>query len=113
MKTTQVNVGLTPSSRIVSHPLRIQRKRVKGWRMPSGVVYVGRPTKWGNPFIDGSKQEVTALFKQFVESDPALIARIKSELRGKQLACWCSLSSHCHADVLAQIANQDESEGAS
>lgn len=31
-------------------PKRIQRKRVKGWRMPEGAVYVGRPTVWGNPF---------------------------------------------------------------
>lgn len=31
-------------------PNRIQRLRVKGWRMPEGVVYVGRPTRWGNPF---------------------------------------------------------------
>lgn len=31
-------------------PTRIQRKRTKGWRMPQGAVYVGRPTKWGNPF---------------------------------------------------------------
>lgn len=30
-------------------PERIQRKRTKGWRMPKGAVYVGRPTKWGNP----------------------------------------------------------------
>lgn len=30
---------------------RIQRKRVKGWKMPPKTVYVGRPTKWGNPFI--------------------------------------------------------------
>ena len=31
-------------------PKRIQRKRTKGWRMPAGAVFVGRPTKWGNPF---------------------------------------------------------------
>lgn len=31
-------------------PKRIQRKRTKGWRMPEGAVYVGRPTRWGNPF---------------------------------------------------------------
>lgn len=29
---------------------RIQRKRDKGWRMPEGAVYVGRPSRWGNPF---------------------------------------------------------------
>jgi hypothetical protein len=32
-------------------PKRIQRQRTKGWRMPDGAVYVGRPTKWGNPFV--------------------------------------------------------------
>lgn len=32
---------------------RIQRKRTKGWRMPENTVYVGRPTKWGNPFKVG------------------------------------------------------------
>ncbi|MDP1877996.1 MAG: DUF4326 domain-containing protein [Actinomycetota bacterium] len=31
-------------------PERIQRKRTQGWRMPEGAVYVGRPTKFGNPF---------------------------------------------------------------
>lgn len=31
-------------------PKRIQRKRTKGWRMPEGAVYVGRPSKWGNPY---------------------------------------------------------------
>lgn len=31
-------------------PRRIQRQRTKGWRLPEGAVYVGRPTKWGNPF---------------------------------------------------------------
>jgi hypothetical protein len=34
-------------------PERIQRRRVKGWRMPEGAVYVGRPTLWGNPWIAG------------------------------------------------------------
>ena len=31
---------------------RIQRQRTKGWRMPEGAVYVGRPSLWGNPFGD-------------------------------------------------------------
>ena len=34
----------------MSTPKRIQRKRTKGWRMPEGAVYVGRPSIWGNPF---------------------------------------------------------------
>lgn len=35
-------------------PRRIQRKRVKGWKMPLGAVYIGRPSRWGNPFIVGA-----------------------------------------------------------
>jgi hypothetical protein len=31
-------------------PRRIQRKRERGWTMPPNTVYVGRPSKWGNPF---------------------------------------------------------------
>lgn len=31
-------------------PTRIQRRRTKGWTMPDGAIYVGRPSKWGNPF---------------------------------------------------------------
>jgi hypothetical protein len=33
--------------------MRIQRRRTKGWRMPEGAVYVGRPSKWGNPWEIG------------------------------------------------------------
>lgn len=31
-------------------PQHIQRRRTKGWRMPAGAVYVGRPSRWGNPW---------------------------------------------------------------
>jgi len=38
----------------MSAPIRIQRKRTKGWRMPEGAIYVGRGSRWGNPFAIGS-----------------------------------------------------------
>jgi len=37
-------------------PARVQRKRIKGWRMPEGAVYVGRGSKWGNPYRIGDAQ---------------------------------------------------------
>lgn len=37
----------------MTRPQRIQRKRTKGWRMPEGAVYVGRPSRWGNPWSVG------------------------------------------------------------
>jgi Domain of unknown function (DUF4326) len=111
-------------------PKRIQRKRTKGWTMPEGVVYVGRGSKWGNPFVDISRSIATASFRNFVLEEgswspipvhawpagkiPAnwtTIEDVKRELRGKDLACWCPVDGHpCHADVLLAIANDDAAE---
>lgn len=55
----------------MSIPKRIQRKRTKGWRMPVGSVYVGRTTKWGNPFkvgIHGDAGECVAFYRQTFEA---------------------------------------------
>ena len=87
-------------------PKRIQRKRTKGWRMPEGAVYVGRGSKWGNPYRIG-----TCLIPNADAAVAAFAANLPlgngwcAELRGKDLACWCSLDQPCHADVLLEIAN--------
>ena len=88
-------------------PKRIQRKRTKGWRMPPNTIYVGRPSKWGNPF-DGVGAVAAYLF--YLRDDtPSLVKvtkqDVRAELRGKDLCCWCSLDADCHADVLLEIAN--------
>jgi hypothetical protein len=38
----------------MARPTRIQRRRSKGWRMPDDAIYVGRPTRWGNPWEVGT-----------------------------------------------------------
>lgn len=71
-------------------------------------VYIGRPTKWGNPFIighDGTREEVVAKYEAWIRKQPALMAAARRELRGKDLACWCS-PLVCHGDVLLKIANE-------
>lgn len=35
------------------------------------------------------------------------LVAIRTELRGRDLACWCPLDQICHADVLLEIANQE------
>jgi hypothetical protein len=73
-------------------------------------VYIGRPSKWGNPFItgiDGNRDEVIAKHREWVYSNPEMISEIRSELKGKRLACWCHPKS-CHGDVLSYIANFDD-----
>lgn len=93
----------TPKSDTV--PKRIQRRRTKGWRMPAGAVYVGRPTKWGNPY-PAVEHGCIALYREWIESKVGLGELDLSELRGKDLACWCRLGSPCHADILLAKANK-------
>lgn len=120
----------------MTQPKRIQRKRTKGWRMPEGAVYVGRPTKWGNPF------SVAACIEAGFARDHAQAASVcwqayndwirggtswewpgsdelrrktladLGEIRGKDLACFCGIDQPCHADVLLELANRDLQDGA-
>jgi hypothetical protein len=79
--------------------------------MPPGAVYVGRPTRWGNPFIVGphcSAEDAAIRFRSWLRTMPVLVADAKQELRGKDLACWCSLDGPCHADVWLEVVNADD-----
>lgn len=69
-------------------------------------VYVGRPSKWGNPFVlglHGNRTEVIRQFREWIQTQPTLLADLP-ELRGKVLGCWCRPHA-CHADVLVALAN--------
>ncbi len=118
-------------------PERIQRKRVKGWRMPPNTVSVTRPGPWGNPFRvnekpdkrtlklwgwklkpghwDGacpSSEEAVRRFRACIAFDGASHYAAQKELRGKNLACFCEIGQPCHADVLLKLANQAQTETA-
>ncbi len=69
-------------------------------------VYIGRPSKWGNPFEigkDGSREHVIFLYGEWLLENPSLREDIP-ELIGKVLGCWCS-PKLCHGDLLADLAN--------
>lgn len=106
---------------------RIQRKRTKGWRMPENAVYVGRPTKWGNPYQVGKMffptdelilnpfnpkmemcktiEQCLELYKQHLQRELKYERLDLNELKGKDLACFCSLSCKCHADILLEAVS--------
>lgn len=72
-------------------------------------VYIGRPSKWGNPFIvgiDGTREEVISKYRVWLCAQPHLLAALH-ELKGKVLACWCAPLA-CHGDVLAELADKCE-----
>ena len=75
--------------------------------VPKDAVYVGRPSKWGNPFKigrDGSREEVCRLYEGWVNNQITAGLLSVEELRGKDLVCWCT-PLPCHADILLELAN--------
>jgi len=100
---------------------RIQRRRIAGWRMPEGAVYVGRGSRFGNPWsiakarlagFTGTDAEIQALcvgmFRNGMRAGVLVCQPIIAglpDLRGKPLACWCRLDQPCHADILLELAN--------
>lgn len=75
--------------------------------IPPEAIYVGRPTKWGNPFVvgvDGNHDQCVELYRTYLLNSPELLNQL-TELKGKDLVCWCVPLS-CHADVLMDFANR-------
>lgn len=67
-------------------------------------VYIGRPSKWGNPFRigrDGTREEVIQKYADAVVHNAALMAELP-KLRGKTLGCYCKPLA-CHGDVLVRL----------
>jgi len=70
-------------------------------------VYVGRGSKWGNPYKvsnETTPEEAVRLFKKYIKHRYWLNV---DDLWGKNLACWCPLDQPCHADVLLELANEE------
>lgn len=112
-------------------PKGIQRRRAKGWKMPPGAIYVGRPSRWGNPFFVGQPtddfplwlvghygkdrlgptvidaQQAIDLYRHWVvykALENPYLYNLKA-LTGHDLACWCAIGKPCHRDVLLDLAN--------
>lgn len=80
---------------------------IRSGNAPAEAVYVGRPSKWGNPFEigkDGDREYVIFLYEKMLLSNKELRIAAARELKGKDLVCHCA-PKMCHADVLLEIAN--------
>lgn len=86
---------------------KVLNARKVGKRSSAMQVYIGRPSKWGNPFVigrDGSRADVIAKYRAWIVAEPALMNAL-DELRGRDLTCWCAPIA-CHGDVLIDLANR-------
>ncbi len=109
----------------MTKPVRMQRKRTKGWRMQAAsrainglpAKYVGRPSKWGNPFKTGDAEADVAWYRFWIEQPGHARGMLYDKLfmlRGHNLVCWCPLLDKegnpypCHADLLLDLANKKD-----
>jgi Domain of unknown function (DUF4326) len=82
-------------------------------RIDNGV-YIGRGSKWGNPFVigkDGDRNTVIAKYKRALWQNKQLLNEVP-ELEGKTLLCWCA-PEPCHGHVLiaAMAWLEDQQDG--
>lgn len=87
---------------------RVLNRRTMGESPQGSAVYVGRPSKWGNPFIegrDGTREQVVDMYGDWLANSPESPWDDLEELRDKDLICWCA-PLPCHADVLLRAANR-------
>ena len=77
-------------------------------------IYVGRPSKWGNPFshkkgtlakyLVSSRDEAVSKHREWItKGEGVYLLKDIKELKGKVLGCWCS-PKPCHAEILAELS---------
>lgn len=81
------------------------KTRVVNIRKEPYDFYIGRPSKWGNPFIigkDGSRKEVIHKYKEWILGEGIYLLKDLWLMKGKRLGCYCA-PLPCHGDVLVEI----------
>lgn len=84
----------------------MKKTRVVHSKHESYDVYIGRPSRWGNPYVigvDGDRSEVLVKYEEWLRHHDMLMQDIGS-LKGKVLGCWCA-PLPCHGDILARLAD--------
>jgi hypothetical protein len=79
-------------------------------------VYIGRPSKWGNPYshkpetiasiLVESREEAVELYREWITAGEGQHLLLElGELKGKTLGCWCKPNA-CHGEVLAELSEK-------
>lgn len=70
-------------------------------------VYIGRGSKWGNPYRigkDGTRLEVIAKYEAYIRDREDLLSCLP-ELVGNRLGCHCK-PKPCHGDILVKLIRE-------
>ena len=109
-------------------PVRLQLSRKRGWKLQAASqavnglpgAHCARPSRWGNPFKVGKDApdafDAVDKFENWLlttNQGLEIFSRCKTELRGKNLFCYCKPGEPCHAQTLLRIANENVDSNAS
>lgn len=93
----------------------INKHHYKNKPLPSDLIFVGRGSKWGNPYshLDSTlaefkvatREEAIEKYREYLLSNAALLNALP-ELKNKNLLCYCKPKA-CHADLLFELANKE------
>lgn len=84
--------------------------RVVNIRQEPYDVFIGRPSKWGNPFklgTDGDRDEVIKKYEEWILGEGIYLLKDLESLRGKRLGCYCKPLA-CHGDILVALLEETE-----
>jgi hypothetical protein len=82
------------------------------------LVYIGRPTKWGNYYshlgvagttLVKNRFEAVLRFAKGLVKDKQLVKDARKELKGKTLVCYCD-PELCHGHVWALVVGGTDPE---
>ena len=93
--------------------MKILNKRFD--KINENSVYIGRPSKWGNPFthldkktkadiIVSTRKQAIKKYKEYILQNKELMKDLH-ELKNKDLVCWCS-PKDCHGDILKELVEK-------
>lgn len=92
--------------------------KVVNLKMSAYDIFIGRPSKWGNPFSHNentsaefkvaNREEAIEKHKEWIKSQPELMDSLH-ELKGKTLGCYCK-PKKCHGDTLVLLVNAMEED---
>jgi len=71
------------------------------------TIYIGRPSKWGNPFEigkDGTREQVLEKYKKYILKKPELLSMLP-QLKNEVLGCFCKPKA-CHGDILIELLEE-------
>ena len=86
-------------------PEVLNKRHLAGGKLPEGARYIGRPSRWGNPFKigrDGDREEVMAKYVAWLDEklmDDDFCKELAKLSKASALVCWCKPEG-CHGDHL-------------